>query len=139
MLQPSRSLVAVATAAHLLAGVAALATLKGIPALLVLAGIAVSLVWCIAKSMMWLPAGIAQFEILADGAAGWSDREGRNHSARNIQAGWCSEFLLIIGLQGADSKWRWIILLPDSAEPESLRSLRVWFRWQSGGIIAKKN
>lgn len=139
MLQPSRSLAALVTAAHSLAGVAVLSILEGIPALLVLAGIAISLAWCIAKSMLWLPGNIAQFEILADGAAGWSDRKGGNHSAKSIQAGWCSEYLLIVGLQGADSKWHWMILLPDAAEAESLRTLRVWFRWHYGGIIAKKN
>jgi hypothetical protein len=27
-------------------------------------------------------------------------------------------------------RWTRILLLPDSADPDALRSLRVWFRWR---------
>ena len=132
VLRPSRSLVVLTVASHGLAIVAVFSTLDGIPLVLVLVGAVLSAAWCVAKSMLWLPGGVASFEIMSDGAALWSDCAGGSYSARNIRAGWCSEFLQIVGLQGTDSRWHWVLLLPDSAESDSLRCLRVWFQWRPG-------
>jgi hypothetical protein len=127
---PSRSLAVLTIAAHALAILAVLATLDGIALLLVLGGVSLSATWGVANSMLWLPRGVAGFDVMPDGGASWSDRAGGSHFARTIRAAWCSEFLLVVGLQGADRRWNWVLLLPDSAETGSLRRLRVWFRWR---------
>lgn len=132
VLRPSRSLAVLASATHALAILAVFSSLDGIPLLLVLTGAALSAAWCVAKSMLWLPDEVASFEVMPDGAARWSDGGGGSHFASVIQVAWCSEFVVVVGLQGADFRWHWVLLLPDSAETGSLRCLRVWSRWRPG-------
>ena len=130
VLRPSRSLALLGVASHAVVIVAVFPALDGIPLGLVLAGALLSAAWCVAKSMLWLPGGVARFEIFSDGAARWSDCRGGGYSAGTVRVSWCSEFLLLVGLRGADARWHWVPMLPDSADAHSLRCLRVWFRWR---------
>jgi len=132
VLRPSFRLVVLTVISHALAIVAVYSTLSGLAMALVLAGAAISAAWCVAKSMLWLTGDVASFEIMPDGSSRWSNCAGESQTARNMRVGWCSELLQVIGFQGADARWHWVLLLPDSAESESLRCLRVWFRWRPG-------
>ena len=80
--------------------------------------------------MLWLPGSITALEIMPDGSARWSERDGRSHRASNLRVDWCSESLMVLGLRKARFRWTRILLLSDSADPDALRCLRVWFRWR---------
>ena len=97
---------------------------------LVVSGAAISAAWWIASSRLRLPGAVAALEINSDGTAHWTDCGGNGHTAKQVRAAWCSEFLIILGFKGQDSSWHWAVMLSDSASPEALRCLRVWFRWR---------
>ena len=130
VLQPSRRLALLLLSAHGLAIFAAQSSLSAAPLVLVIFGVLISASWSVANAMLWLPDAVMHIEIHSGGNGHWFDRQGTAHAVDGIKASWCGEFLIIIGLGLAGSKYRWVILLPDSAEADTLRCLRVWCRWR---------
>ena len=115
---------------HLLAALAVLASLDGIAMVFILLGVVLSASWSIAVAMLWLDSAVVGFEIMPDGSGQWTDRGGEWHSASRVTVSWCGDLLIVVGFlrQGVPS--RWLILAPDAASPDSLRTLRIWARWR---------
>jgi hypothetical protein len=115
---------------HALAAVAVIVSLDGPAMSLVLLGVALSASRSVAIPMLWLEGAIAGFEIMPDGSGRWTDCRGEWHSASRIKVSWCGARLVVIGFWRQGASWRWLILAPDAASPDALRTLRVWARWR---------
>jgi hypothetical protein len=77
-------------------------------------------------------AAVRALELGAAGAARWQDASGRWNEAE-IQAGsYVSNWLIVVHLGGSGRRGRVLSLLPDCADAEELRRLRVWLRWRLG-------
>jgi hypothetical protein len=115
---------------HGLALLAATNGLSGPALILVVLGTLISAAWCVGNAMHWVAGAVTSLEIMPDGTGTWSDRRGESHSASVVKVSWCGESVIVIGLWRKGTRWHWLILTTDSAEPEDLRSLRVWARWR---------
>jgi hypothetical protein len=129
-LKPSLTLAAILAALHLAAFGAAFASLSGLPAALVCAGVLVSAACSVADALQRLPSSVLWMELQEDGTGRWRDRIGREHPVRATQASWASPGLIVLGLGGSRWRTRWVVLLPDSAPAQALRSLRVYLKWR---------
>ena len=129
-LRRSRILLISGSAVHVLSGIAAI--VSSLPWWVkagFIAGIVLSLAWfgyCYSY-----PQGrrfIARIELL-DGRWRLETGEGGMHRGQLI-GGYAHLLIVILNFQLADGGRRSLTLLPDSADPDDLRRLRVWLRTQ---------
>ena len=135
-LQPSKRLAVSLAALHALALVSACVSLTGWPLVLVAAGVVLSAVHGTGEALQLWPGTPRSLEIHADGRAAWRDGGNRWHDCRVARATYVSAHLVVLGLQGEGWRARWLSLLADSADSESLRQLRVRLRWPPGADTA---
>lgn len=128
--QPSRSLAVVLGLLHLMALLAVVTSLS--PPALVIAVIGVCLSGLIVViGLLRRPYG-GVYGLRLDHtetgpAVTWRDAEGRWHEAALESDGYVSPWLIILSLAGQHGRIR-VVLGPDSADAEALRTLRVWLR-----------
>jgi toxin CptA len=132
-LRPSPSLATVLAGGHLLAAASALALpvpLWSRLGLLVLIGVsaAASLKRHALRSS---PGACTALEVHRDGSAQWSLRSGAVLDGRLLGESFVSPLLTVVRLRRDDNGRREaVVLLPDSAEADALRALRVWLRFK---------
>jgi hypothetical protein len=118
-------------AGHLLAGVAVV--LSNIPWWVktgLMVGIALSLVWLI--YCYGYPRGrwfIARIELL-DERWRWVTGDGGQHRGRLV-SGYAHPLMVILNFRLENGQHRSLTLLPDSADADELRRIRVWLRTRS--------
>ena len=127
-LRPSRLLLMGGTALHLLAGVAVV--FSGVPT-----GVKAGLIAMLGLSLAWLgfryglrrsPGFIAGIDVL-DGRWRLRDGKGGTRPAR-LTGGYAHPLIVILNFRPDDAPRRSLALLPDAADAESLRRLRVLLR-----------
>ena len=129
-LRPSYLLAGALALGHLLALSAAWISLEGWPRVLVLAGIALSGWGGIAGALHRTLGSAQALALRADGGCAWRDGEGTWRESRLGGAPFVSTVLIVFGLRLNTLRRKWIVLLPDAADDESLRRLRVWLLWR---------
>ena len=136
-LKPSFKLAGLLLVAHVLGLAAAWVSLAGWPQVLVGFGILLSGAGCIAEVLQRSSRAAVSLELREDGGASWRDRNGGWHEGRLRSDHFVSAALVVLGLDLAGRRRKWLVLLGDSALPEDFRRLRVWLRWRrdtgSGG------
>ncbi len=130
-LRPSWRLAALFAVVHAGALGAAIASVPGWGLVLIVIGILVSAAASIADALLTLPGSVREFELEEDGSGHWRDCAGLDHPVRNARPSWVSPGLVVLGLQGAQRRTRWLLLMGDSAAAEPLRRLRVWLKWRT--------
>ena len=129
-MRPSRLLLIGSSSGHVLAGVAVV--VAGIPLWLKIGwivGIAVALVGFLRRyGDREGPGFIAGIELL-DGRWRLETGDGRIHRGQ-LTGGYAHPQLLILNFRLESGRHRALMLLPDAADPEALRELRVWLRTQ---------
>lgn len=129
-LKPSWRLAALLGTVHAAALAAAAASIAGWGLVLIVVGILVSAAATIADALQQLPSSVREFELDEDGSGCWRDRAGREHRIGVARCGWVSPALVVLGLRKGRQRWRWIVLMTDSAPAPQLRKLRVWLKWR---------
>jgi toxin CptA len=129
-LRPSRALAAMVGVAHLAALAAAATGLPPVAAALVAAGLGLSAVHHLRLAMHRSALAIAALEFspaghfaLGDPSGAWLPAELRRVA---VPAGW----LAVLAARDADGRSRSAVILPDSADPDAFRRLRVWLKWR---------
>ena len=131
-LKPSRQLAAVLLVAHALTAAAVLALPVALAVrIALLALIALSLGRCARHpAVSAAPRGCVALEVHRDGSAQWWRAQGM-HAGRVLGDSFVSPLLTVVALRRDDDGRREsIVLLPDSAEADALRALRVWLRFK---------
>ena len=129
-LRPSWRLAALLAGIHAGALAAAVASVPGWALVLIAVGILVSAAASVADALLALPSSVRELELEEDGSGRWRDRAGLEHPVRSARPSWVSPGLVVLGLQGARRRTRWLVLMGDSAAAEPLRRLRVWLKWR---------
>jgi hypothetical protein len=129
-LKPSVLLAGALAAAHLLALAAVAIVLGSWPIALVATGILASCAVTIADALQLTPRSPRALELRDDGRCAWRDAAGRWHEAAAHGQRFVTPGLVVLALQ-AQPRRKWIVLLPDACDRESLRRLRSWLRWRS--------
>ena len=124
---------------HLLALTAAAISLHGWPLFLLGAGILLSGVAVTAEALFCAAAAARGLELRADGQCAWRDGGDRWHESRIVEPRFVAGGLIVLGLRTNAQKRKWIVLLPDSSDRESLRRLRVWLRWSAQAHAASRD
>ncbi len=129
-LRPSRALATALAVGHLLALVAAVTGLPGEAAALVVVGLALSLLHHLRLALHQSALAVAGLDFAMDGrfavanpAGVWLAAELR-HSA--VPASW----LAVLTARDHAGRSRTTVILPDAADPEAFRRLRVWLKWR---------
>jgi toxin CptA len=130
VLKPSPALAAALLALHGLAAAAALTSFSGVSLWLILAGLATSAACSVADALLRLSSSVLWFDLEEAGSGRWKDRGGQEHSIVKVIPTWLGAGMLVLGLKGGRWRTRWLVLLPDAAEADTLRRLRVWLRWR---------
>jgi toxin CptA len=129
-LRPSWALATALAVGHLLALVAAVTALPREAALFVVLGLGLSLLHHLRLAMHRSALAVAGLDLSADGrvavanpAGVWLGAEVR-HSA--VPASW----LAVLAARDDAGRSRTTVILPDAADPEAFRRLRVWLKWR---------
>jgi len=129
-LRPSRTLTGALALGHLLAVGAAATGLPSAAAALVVFGLGLSLFHHLRLAMHRSALAVAALALSADGrfavadpAGAWLPAELR-HSA--VPAAW----LAVLAARDHTGRSRTAVILPDAADPEDFRRLRVWLKWR---------
>ena len=129
-LRPSRTLAAALAAGHLLALLAAATSLPAAPGSLVVVGLGLSLIHHLRLAMHRSDRAVRGLSFAADGrfavadpTGGWLPAELR-HCA--VPAAW----LAVVTARDDAGRSRAAVILPDAADPEGFRRLRVWLKWR---------
>jgi hypothetical protein len=125
-LRPSSRLAGVLALAHLGAFAAAVISLHGWSLALVAAGILLSAAVTLASALHASASTACGLDLRGDGRCAWRDRGGRWHDAEDGRRHFVSPWLIVVSLRTKPRRSKWIAVLPDSSDSESLRRLRVW-------------
>ena len=132
-LQSSPTLASLLALLHILALFSATVSLEGWPLALAGAGVCLSAAGSIGDALRRWPRSALELELCDDGGAAWRDRRGAWHQGRIAGPSYVSSWLLIAPLSSPGERRRLLVLMPDSAEREDLRKLRLWLRWRATG------
>jgi toxin CptA len=129
-LRPSRTLAIALAVGHLLALIAATIGLPTAAASLVVLGLGLSLFHHLRLAIHRSALAVAALAFSADGrfavadpAGAWVPAELR-HGA--VPAAW----LAVLAARDHAGRSRTTVILPDAADPEDFRRLRVWLKWR---------
>lgn len=125
---PSRILLIGGGVSHVLAGAAVL--VSSVPLGIKvgwIAGIALALAWFIWRYGHRDGHGFMACIELVDGRWRLEMGDGRSHRAQ-LTSGYAHPQLLILNFRLENGRSRALTLLPDAADPDALRKLRVWLR-----------
>jgi hypothetical protein len=133
-LKPSLRLAGALASAHLLALAGAAAALVGWPLLLVAAGIVLSCAVTVADALQRTLRSARALELRAEGTCAWRDGAGRWHEGTLHGPRFVAPGLVVLPLKKGALRRKWIVLLPDSSDRESLRRLRGLLRWRADAM-----
>ena len=129
-LQPSRALAAILAFGHLLALAAVATGLPPAAASVVAVGLGLSAFHHLRLAMHRSPLAVAELEFSSAGGFALSDPGGRWLAAEvrrvAVPAGW----LAVLAARDAYGRSRSAVILPDGADAEDFRRLRVWLKWR---------
>lgn len=131
-LRPSRKLIAVLCAGHLLAFIVAAVALPTVPAVILAAALAASFFGQLRVARLRSRDSIQTLRITQEDRIEFRDRDGVWHASTVRAHGYATSWLIILPLTDEGGHRRQAILLSDSCAPEDLRKLRVWLRWGGG-------
>lgn len=132
-LQSSPILAALLALLHALALLSAGVSLEGLPLAVAGAGVCLSAAGSLGEALRRWPRSALEMELRDDGGAAWRDRRGAWHEGKIAGPNYVSSWLLIAALASPGGHRRLLVLLPDAADPEDLRKLRLWLRWRATG------
>ena len=98
--------------------------------LLLAAGILLAWAWHVARALQWGKSVPRTLELNAKGGARCRDGTGQWQEAEILPGSYVSGWLIVVILGAGGRRRRSLVLLPDAAEAEELRRLRVWLRWR---------
>ena len=133
-LRASRWLVGGLVMLHAAALAAAFASLSSWVLLLVVTGVVMSTVAVFRAARLVLPESVHELELSADRSGRWRQKSGDIHEFTLAREGFACAWLVVLALDATapgtviQSRRRWVVLAPDSADQEELRQLRVWLR-----------
>ncbi len=129
-LRPSRTVVAAVALAHVAALAAAVVGLPPAAAVVVAVGLALSAIQHLRLALHRAAGAVSAVEFGSDGgcAVAGPDGEWREAAvcAGAVPAGW----LAVLVVRDSRGTRRPVVVVPDSAEPEGFRQLRIWLRWR---------
>jgi len=127
-LRPSLLLAGAVALVHVCALAAAALSLHGGSLVLVATGILLSGAGALAAALQRGASAARGLELRGDGHCAWRDGGGRWHDASDRRLHFVSPWLIVVALRTKPSRPKWITVLPDSSDRESLRRLRAWLR-----------
>ena len=125
-LRPSRLLAGALIVAHGLALAAGWISFSGWASHVAGAAVLTSLGACLVRGRL----GPSALELHEDGRTSWRTRKGSWHEGRLARGNFVSAALVVLGLEQAQRRRKWVVLMADSTSPEDFRRLRVWLRWR---------
>jgi toxin CptA len=130
-------LVATLALGHLVALVAAATGLPPVAASVVAVGLGLSAFHHLRLALHWSALAVAGIEFsvagrfaLADPGGVWLTAEVRRVA---VPAGW----LAVLAARDANGRARSAVILPDAAEPDAFRRLRVWLKWRAASTESR--
>jgi toxin CptA len=130
-LRPSRTLTAALAAGHAVALAAAAAGLPLPAAVVVAAGLGLSAIHHLRLAAHRAPLAVVQLELAADGRLALADPSGNWLPAELRRAAVPSAWLALVVARDAAGRWRSAVVLPDAADADAFRRLRVWLKWRT--------
>lgn len=130
-------------ASRLLAGALVLAHVLALAAACIsLAGWARYAAWAVIVASLWRVwapsrAAALSLELHEDGRASWRSQDGGWHEGKLGASHFVSTRLAVVELESAGGRTKWVVVMPDSLNPEDFRRLRVWLRWWRVSARAK--
>jgi toxin CptA len=129
-LRPSRRLAGLLLVVHGLALLAAWVSFDGWIRYSAMLAIAVSGACSLARVVRRGSRPAVSLEFHGDGRASWRNGRGGWHEGRLARGNFVSAALVVLGLEQAQRRRKWVVLMADSTSPEEFRRLRVWLRWR---------
>jgi toxin CptA len=130
-LRPSRTLTTVLAAGHGLAIVAAAVGLPPLAALIVAVGLGLSALHHLRVAAHRSPLAVAAVEVSADGRLALADPDGSWLPAEPRRAAVPAGWVAVLVARDAGGRSRSIVVLPDAADADAFRRLRVWLKWRA--------
>jgi hypothetical protein len=130
---PSRWLGFLILFCHFSAAVACFLATQGVVFALVLAGVLLSGGRQLALAMQWTRDSIVAFSFAEDGTGEYWSRDGASRAFNGVHASWVSPIAIVLGFKGTRAVGRWLVLLPDACDADTLRMLRRRLLWESKG------
>lgn len=121
---PSRRLGVVIFLTHCLAAFACVAAFQGVVLFLLLAGVVLAGARELALALHWTRDSIVSISFSQDDSGEYVSRTGTRHALSAIRASWVSPIAVVLQLIGPQRDSRWLVLLSDASDEESLRRLR---------------
>jgi hypothetical protein len=144
-LRPSRWLATSLGLLHAAGLAAALVSLSSGILVVVFVGVSISAVMTVRVALLGLPDSIIELELMPNRDVRWRRQDGMVCDATLVREGLVWAWLVVLSLESALpgkarlSTRRWIVLAPDSLDPEALRQLRVWLRARPTLVIPSDN
>jgi toxin CptA len=138
-LRPSRTLVIALAIGHLLALVAAATGLPAAAATLVVLGLGLSLFHHLRLAIHRSALAVAGLTFSADGRFAVADPAGAWLSADLRHFAVPAAWLAVLAARDYAGRSRTAVVLPDAADPEEFRRLRVWLKWRTTSPIGGRN
>ena len=120
---------------HGLAALAVLIVLPPVAAIICVTGLALSAAIHVGRALQRSPMSVRELVLHPDGRAAWRDGTGEWHLSGRVHGAALATWLTVLGLCDAGGRVWPLLLVPDAAEADARRELRVWLRWraQTGG------
>lgn len=129
-LRPSRTVAGAVALAHMAALAAAAVGLAPLAAAVVAAGIGLSAIHHLRLALHLAPGAIAAVEFAPDGRCAVAGPSGQWQEAAVCAAAVPASWLAVLVVRDARGTKRPVVVLPDGADPDGFRRLRVWLRWR---------
>jgi len=129
-LRPSRTLAIALVVGHLLALIAAVIGLPSAAAWLVVLGLGLSLFHHLRLAIHRSALAVAALALSADGRFALADPAGAWLSAELRHSAVPAAWLAVLTARDHTGRSRTAVILPDAADPEDFRRLRVWLKWR---------
>ena len=94
------------------------------------AGILLTWYWYCAQALQRGSSALRTLELSSGGGARCEEGSGRWFEAEILPGSYVSSWLIVLSLGARGASRRSLMLLPDAADAEELRRLRVWLRWR---------
>jgi hypothetical protein len=135
-LRPSRALAAALGLGHLAALAAAVIGLPAPAAALVACGLGLSAAHHLRIATHRSGRAVAGLAFGADGGVALADPAGAWLPAKLRRCAAPTGWLAVVSARDQAGRLRTVVVLPDAADPDAFRRLRVWLRWRAESSAA---